>query len=110
MRRAITEIGVPFMLPRSNAARLDRMRELWQGAGLQSVETRTIPIDVRYPSFDVFGDSNTLSLGPQRPVFRSTDGATRGRLKAHLLATIPRDATAQITYLARANAVKGRVP
>lgn len=110
MRRAVHEIGMNFMEPSSNADRLDRMLELWQGAGLQAVETRTISIEIRYPGFDDFWESNTLPLGPQGPVFRGMDEATRERLKAHILATLPRDAAGEIAYLAHANAVKGRVP
>jgi SAM-dependent methyltransferase len=110
MRKAMREIGLKFGEPHSNAGRLDRMRELWQGAGLQSVETRTIPIEIRYSSFDDFWESNTLPFGPQGPVFRSMDEATRERLKAHILAMLPIDRAGQIAYPARANAVKGRVP
>lgn len=110
MRRAVHEIGINFLQPPSNAGRLDRLRALWQGAGLQSVETRTIPIEIRYPSFEDFWESNTLPLGPQAPVFRSMDAATRERLKAHLRAALPIDAAGEIAYPARANAVKGCVP
>jgi SAM-dependent methyltransferase len=110
MRKALRTIGVDYPVPPSTAGRLDRMRELWQGAGLQSVETQTIPIEVRYASFDDFWGSSTLPIGPQGRVFRSMDEATRERLKAHLRATLPVESGGAIAYRACANAVKGRVP
>lgn len=110
MREAMRQVGVEYSILPSTAGRLESMRELWRRAGLQSVESRTIPIEVRYANFDDFWDSNTLPIGPQGCVFRSMDEATRERLRAHLRTTLPVEPGGEIAYRACANAVKGRVP
>jgi SAM-dependent methyltransferase len=102
-------LGVAVPTPPSpEASRIDALRDLWIGAGLDSVETREI--DVRR-SFDDFDDywATVLggpSVGPQLAAMASEELA---RLCARMRARLPTDAAGRVTYGARANAVKGRV-
>jgi SAM-dependent methyltransferase len=103
-------LGVPVPLPPSpEASRIDAMRELWTGAGLEAVETREITVQ---RTFADFGDYWTTilggpSVGPPLAAMAPGDVAL---LKARMRVRLPADATGRITGSARANAVKGRVP
>jgi SAM-dependent methyltransferase len=106
MRELGVEVPVP---PSPGASRIDAMRELWTGAGLETVETREITVQRIFIDFDdywttIFGGP---SVGPRLAAMASRDLA---RLCARMRARLPADTAGRITYSARANAVKGRVP
>jgi SAM-dependent methyltransferase len=95
--------------PSSGASRIDTMRDLWIVAGLESVETREITVQRTFTDFDdywttIFGGP---SVGAQLAAMASGELA---RLRARMRGLLPADAVGRITYSARANAVKGRVP
>lgn len=95
--------------PSPGASRIDAMRDLWTGAGLDSVKTREIIVQRTFADFDDYWMTvlGGPSVGPQLAAMASRDLALlKARMRAHLLA----DATGRITYRARANAIKGRVP
>jgi SAM-dependent methyltransferase len=103
-------MGVAVPLPPSpGASRIDAMRDLWTGAGLEAIETRELTVQRTFADFDdywttIFGGPST---GRGLTAMASDDLAI---LKARMRARLPADATGRITYGARANAVKGRVP
>jgi SAM-dependent methyltransferase len=95
--------------PSPGASRMDAMRDLWTGAGLDAIEAREITVQRTFPDFDdywttIFGSP---SVGPKLAAMASEDLAL---LKARMRTRLPADAAGRITYSARANAVKGRVP
>jgi SAM-dependent methyltransferase len=102
-------LGVAVLKPPSpDASRLDAMRTLWTGAGLEAVETREITVQRTFADFDdywttIFGGP---SVGPKLAAMAPADLAL---LKTRMRARLPEDATGRITYGARANAIKGRV-
>ncbi len=102
-------LGVtPMHPPRSSASRMEAMRDLWTGAGLDEVETREITVQRTFADFDDFWTtSQGSSVGPQIAAMASGDVEL---LKARVRARLPADAAGRITYGALANAVKGRVP
>jgi SAM-dependent methyltransferase len=103
-------MGVAVPVPPSrDASRIDTMRSLWTGAGLGAVETRVIRVERTFDDFDDFWTTILMgpSVGPQLAEMAPGDTAL---LKARMRALLPADATGRITYDARANAVKGRVP
>jgi SAM-dependent methyltransferase len=101
-------IAVPAP-PNPGASRMDAMRDLWTGVGLDAVETREIAVQRTFADFDDYWTTILLgpSVGPKLAAMASEDIAC---LKARMRARLPADATGRITYSARANAVKGRVP
>lgn len=96
------------MPPSADAAGLDRLRALWNGAGLDAVATREIVVQRTYADFD---DYWTTAMGG--PSLRGQLGALApddaARLKDRLREQLPADAAGTITVSARANAAKGRV-
>jgi SAM-dependent methyltransferase len=110
LREALRAMGVTVPLPPStDAARIDAMRDLWTGAGLQAIETREISVHHTFDNFDDYWTTvlGGPSVGPQLAAMTPADV---GVIQAKLRAALPTDATGQITCRARANAVKGRVP
>jgi SAM-dependent methyltransferase len=103
-------LGVAVPTPPSpDASRIDAMRELWTGAGLESVETREINVQRTFIDFDDYWTTilGGPSVGPPLATMMSDDLAV---LKARMRAHLPADALGRITYSAQANAIKGRVP
>ncbi len=85
------------------------MRDLWTGAGLDAVETREIAVRRTFADFDDYWTTilGGPSVGSTLAAMASEDLAL---LKARMRARLPADAAGRITFGARANAVKGRVP
>lgn len=103
-------LGVAVPTPPSpDASRIEVMRELWTGAGLERVETREITVERTFDDFDDYWTTirGGPSVGPQLAGMASEDLAF---LEARMRARLSVDSTGRITYSARANAVKGRVP
>lgn len=106
---AMREMGATVpQAPSPEASRIDVMRELWAGAGLQSIETRQIVVERSFPSFE---DYWAIALGgpsvSRGAAAMNTENLAK--LKEQMRASLPADAAGRITYSARANAVKGRV-
>ena len=102
-------LGVAVPRPPSpEASRLEAMRDLWMGTGLDAVETREITVQRTFAGFDDYWATirGGPSVGPKLVAMPPEDIAL---LKARMRARLPEDATGRITYGARANAVKGRV-
>ncbi|MDX6557955.1 MAG: hypothetical protein QOF72_1004 [Blastocatellia bacterium] len=106
MRALGVAVPVP---PSADASRIEAMRDLWSGAGLDVVERREITVQRTFADFDDYWTTilGGPSVGPKLAAMASADiGLLKGRLRARL----PPDAAGRIIYNARANAVKGRVP
>jgi ubiquinone/menaquinone biosynthesis C-methylase UbiE len=99
----------PLRPPSPGASRMEALRELWTGAGLDAVETREITVRRNFADFDEFWTTNLMapSVGPTIAALPPGDAA---RLKAAVHARLPADAAGRIACTGRANAVKGRVP
>jgi ubiquinone/menaquinone biosynthesis C-methylase UbiE len=95
--------------PSSDASRIEALRDLWTGSGLEAVDTREITVQRTFADFDEFWSINIRgpSIGSVIAAMASSDAE---RLKTAVRARLPADAAGRITYSARANAVKGRVP
>ena len=101
-------VAVPVP-PSSGASRIDVMQDLWTGAGLHSVETREINVRRTFADFDDYWATvrGGASVGPG---LASMAPEALALLKERMRARLPADAAGHITYSARANAIKGRVP
>ncbi len=108
---AMKSLGLnPVTPPNTAAANLENLTRYWQQAGLQSVETRVIRIQIAYADFDDFWQSATAPVGPSGKATSDLTPELREQLKARLRAMLPTEADGRIVYDAVANAVKGRVP
>lgn len=109
LRDEMRALGVAVPVPPSpEASRMGVMRELWTGAGLESVDTREIAVQRTFADFDEYWAiiQGGPSVGPKLAAMTSGDLAM---LEARMRARLPADAAGRITYGARANAVRGRV-
>ena len=106
MRAMGVEVPVP---PSRDASRIDAMRDLWIGAGLDAIETKEIIVQRTFADFDDYWTTilGGPSVGPKLAEMASEDLAV---LKARMRAHLPADTTGGISYNARANAAKGSVP
>ena len=104
-------MGVDVPVPPSpEAARLDILRDLWTGAGLDTVETREITVHRTFADFDDYWA--TVRAGPSlgRPL-AAMAADEMVRFSQRVRERLPRaDAAGRITVSARANAARGRVP
>lgn len=102
-------LGVTPPLPPSvGASRIDAMRDLWTGAGLEAVETREITVQRTFADFADLWTTSQMGASVGQAIAAMASGDVE-LLKARMRARLPADATGRITYSARANAVKGRV-
>lgn len=103
-------MGVPPPLPPSvEASTLDNLQALWNGAGLEAIETRAITVERTFASFDEVWETSLFSASIGAKI-RAMPTADVQILKDRLRARLPAGASGRITCSARANAVKGRVP
>ena len=106
---------MPSWPERTRAVRQKRLSlerkvdRIWNGAGLASVETLETTVQRTFSDFDDYWTTilGGPSVGPQLAAMSPSDLAV---LKTLMSARLPADAAGRITYNARANAVKGRLP
>jgi ubiquinone/menaquinone biosynthesis C-methylase UbiE len=102
--------GNPALPPNPTVSTREAMRELWERAGLKSIEAEVIRIPVVFSDFDDFWNSNTVPVGPQGKLIDRMSMDEKERLRTQLHDHLPTDANGRIVYESFANAVKGRVP
>jgi SAM-dependent methyltransferase len=100
---------VPPVPPSVDASRKDAMHALWTKAGLTDIEVREIAPRRTFTDFDEFWTMST-GTGSIRPALAAMTPGDIERVKEKLRARLPSDADGRISYAARANAIKGRVP
>jgi Methylase involved in ubiquinone/menaquinone biosynthesis len=95
--------------PSTDASRIDALRGLWTKGGLTQVETREIAVERSFADFEDFWSTVLLSPSVVAVLNTLTPGAIE-QIKSRVRARLSPDAAGRITYGARANAIKGRVP
>jgi SAM-dependent methyltransferase len=101
--------STPAWPPSLEASRIETMRELWAGAGLVEIETRSIEVERSFDDFDSFW--KIAQTGPRLAAsLAAMPDDDRRLLGERVRARLPADVDGRITYGARANAIKGRVP
>jgi ubiquinone/menaquinone biosynthesis C-methylase UbiE len=98
----------PPLPPSYEASRIDVMRDLWTGSGLEAVETREITVQRTFADFEDFWTTCLLSPAIRPTVAAMTSGDVE-LLKPRVRARVPADGAGRVTLSGRANAVKGRV-
>ena len=89
---------------------MEPLRALWSGAGLEQVETREITVQRTFAGFDEFWTTSLMAAGSVGSTIAAMASDDAEVLKTRVRARLPADAVGRVTYGARANAVKGRVP
>jgi ubiquinone/menaquinone biosynthesis C-methylase UbiE len=103
-------LGVTMALPpRADVARMAVLRELWTSVGLEAVEVREIVVQRTFVDFEDFWHSTT-SIPSVKQTIATMEVGDIEQLKARVCVRAPADAFGRVTYQARANAIRGRVP
>lgn len=82
---------------------------LWEGAGLQAVETREIVVQRRFESFEAFWEI-ARSTAATRGLIEKMTPEQAERLENGVRARMVTDDAGCVIHTARANAVRGLVP
>jgi len=99
----------PLRPPSAEASQTKILRALWTSSGLQDVETMEFAVNRTFTNFEDFWETSLLSasldslIGAMAP-------ADAEWLKNRVRQRQPVDAEGRILCLARANAIKGRMP
>ena len=99
----------PATPPNPDASRIDSLRALWAGAGIEAVETREINVTRSFADFDEFW-ATTCSSPNLVSMLATMSTDQIEQLRTRVGARLPPDAAGRIAYTGRANAVKGRMP
>jgi SAM-dependent methyltransferase len=103
-------MGLPLIRPPSFAAsRMENLRGLWTGVGLDRIETREIAVQRTFADFDDFWNTMLLGASIKATVATMTPDQIE-RLKINVRTQLAADHGGPITTGARANAIKGLVP
>jgi hypothetical protein len=88
---------------------MEVLRELWTDAGARDVETREITVQRTFADFDDFWTTSLLGASISQTIAAMSSNDVE-LLKTRVRARLVADVAGRITYSARANAVKGRIP
>jgi SAM-dependent methyltransferase len=95
--------------PSADASRLEALRDLWTGGGLQAVETHVITVQRTFAGFDDYW--TTIQGAPNAgATLAKMTPADLALLQARMRELLAADTAGRIVYSARAHAVKGIVP
>jgi SAM-dependent methyltransferase len=110
LRMGLRQIGIePPVSPGTEASTLAALRTLFEQGGMKEIATRTIDVQMRFPSFDDLWQVSARGFNPITKVVAGLSGADRSRLIDRLRIVLPAHPDGSISYSARANAIKARV-
>ena len=111
LRRAMRRFGLQVPpIPGTAESRPEAIRALFQGAGLERIETRIIDVCLAYEDFEDFWKAQTPGYAPTTKVIAALSEGDRTRLKRAVREQLPAAPEGVIEYFARGNAIKARVP
>jgi SAM-dependent methyltransferase len=87
--------------------RPDRLLALFEGAGLQAVEVRSLDVDMDFQDFNDYWNPFLGGQGPAPHYAMSLDSARRGRLRDLIRSRLKPDPDGHIRMVSRSWAVKG---
>src|SRR6185436_12063595 len=97
-------------IPGTSESHIDSLRRLFQETGLERIETKTIDVCLAYRDFQDFWQAQTPSYAPTTKVIAAMTDSERARLMRAVRDEVPVAPGGLIEYVARASAIKGRVP
>jgi ubiquinone/menaquinone biosynthesis C-methylase UbiE len=111
IRFGLNQVGAkPPPVPGTEDSRLEALTSLFAGVKLTDIATKTIDVTMSFPDFNDFWQSQTPSYSPTSKMIAALSQTDREKLIASVRARLPAGADGSITYSARANAIKARVP
>jgi ubiquinone/menaquinone biosynthesis C-methylase UbiE len=96
--------------PGIEQSRIESLRQTFEGAGLTEVVVRPIDVERTYASFDEYWRIFLGNPTPQSNYANGLPSAERDSLRQTVRAGMPVASDGTVTFMSRANAVKGRVP
>ncbi len=99
----------PIRPPSAAASRVENLRALWSGAGLDRIETREIAVQRTFDDFDDFWGAALLGASIKASVAKMTPEQLE-HLKERVRTQLGAGHGKPVTLGARANAIQGRVP
>ncbi len=110
LRQAMRRFGVDVpAIPGTEASRLHSLQALFEGTGLDGIETRTIDVSLPYENFQDFWRAQTPAYAPTTKVIAAMKESDRTSLMRAVERSVPCGPAGTIEYCARANAIKARV-
>jgi hypothetical protein len=97
-------------MPGSEDSKLPSLKSLFEGVGLDDIETKIIDIAVAFASFDEFWRAQMPAYSATTKMILALPESDRERLIERLHAMLPASPDGSIAYSARAHAVKARTP
>ncbi len=99
----------PALPPSAEASRMPALRALWQGGGLERVETREIVVERRFADFEGYWASGTNS-GSVKATLAKFPAEKLAGFREGVRARLTSAADGSVSYTARANAIRGVRP
>jgi SAM-dependent methyltransferase len=99
----------PIRPPSSAASRMENLRALWTGAGLDRIETREIAVQRTFTDFDDFWTTALLGASVKATVATMTPDQLE-QVKERVRKQLGAGHGKPVTLGARANAIRGQVP
>ena len=111
LRKAMRRFGADVpAIPGTEASRTEALRALFEGAGFEQIETRTVDVCLAYADFEDFWQAQTPGYAPTTKIIAAMKDSERMRLLHAVKSAVPAGPKGSIEYCARANAIKARVP
>ena len=111
LRKAMRRFGTDVpAIPGTEVSRPEALRALFQAAGFEKIETRTVDVCLAYTDFQDFWQAQTPGYAPTTKIIAAMKESERMRLMHAVQSAVPTGPNGSIEYCARANAIKARVP
>lgn len=107
MGQVVADVPV---LPGTEDSGVGALRSLFERAGFEEIDTRSIDVTVSFPNFEDFWLAQTPSYSPITKMIAAMTKSDRDRLIDAVRGGLPIRPDGGIEYSARANAIKARVP
>jgi len=111
LRKAMRRFGIDVpAIPGTEVSRPEALRALFEDAGFEQIETRTVDVCLAYADFQDFWQAQTPGYAPTPKIIAAMKHSERMRLMHAVQSAVPAGPNGSIEYCARANAIKARVP
>ena len=111
LRMGLRQIGIePPVSPGTEASTLAALHTLFEEAGMKEITTRTIDVQMRFPSFNDVWQVTAPAFNPITRMVAALSDCDRSRLIDRVSTVLPAHPDGSVSYSARANAIKARVP